>query len=224
MKHKRRYDHRIIPTIMLFGFLLSCLFPPVSSRAAEPKVKVHKTLIEVMPPDQSGVTRIIGRTGDIETTSAVRGQLIDMETKSKKQLTVQPDGSFPAAISVKSGHKIRIIARNQEKKRSQGTFTVPSAPVEGDVPAILPVPVNPRRSPDLVPALNVENSFAMPLPMDSVGALQHDADEVPVAVFINVVDMRTGHLLAYERVEGTMKKDRAKRHPDPGTLASLLKK
>lgn len=224
MTHKRRYDYRIIPTITLFGFLLGCLFPPVSSRAVEPKVKVHKHLIEVMPPDQSGVTRIIGRTGAIETTSAVRGQLIDMETKSKKQLTVQPDGSFTAAISVKSGHKIRIIARNQEKKRSQGTFTVPSAPTEGDVPAVLPVPVNPRRSPDLVPALNVENSFAMPLPTDSVEALQHDADEVPVAVFINVVDMRTGHLLAYEQVEGTIKKDRAKRHPDPGMLASFLKK
>ena len=127
MKHKGLYDHRIHQILTIFGFLLGSLFLPVMSRAAEPRVKVHKHLIEVMPPDQSGMTRITGQAGAIETTSEVRVQLIDMETKSKKQLTVQPDGSFTAAISVKSGHKIRIVARNQEKKRSQGTFTVPSA-------------------------------------------------------------------------------------------------
>jgi hypothetical protein len=212
-----------IRTLFLFGLLTGCLFPPVSSHAAEPKVKVHKHLITVTPPDQSGVTRITGQAGAIETTSAVRVQLIDLETKSKQPLTVKADGSFTASISIKSGHKIRILARNAEKKRSQGTFTIPSLSVPDTAPETLTVPVTLRRSPELVPALNVESGLAMPLPIDSAGAMQHDADEVPVAVFINVVDMRTGHLLAYERVEGTIKKDRSNRHPDPRTLASFLK-
>lgn len=223
MKKVRTNGHATIHSLTILTCLLACFLLPPSLHAADPRIKVNKHLIKVTPPDNNGVVWITGQAGAIVSTSDFAVQLIDLETNQKLTLTVQPDGSFKVSVRDKEGHKIRILAKNEEKKSSYGTFTIPTSPFPNNAPGTLHVPAAPRRSMQLVPALNVVSTLVTPIPIDAETALQNDPNSVPITIFVNIVDMRTGRLLAYERVDGTLKNDDSNNRPYQETLASFLK-
>jgi len=96
--------------------------------ADEAKIKVHKNFITVGEPDAKGFVKVSGKAGAIETTSPAVAWLIRVAAKEKVSLAVNEDGSFEGSIAAKAGEKVRVQAKNQQKKQSYGTFTVPGKP------------------------------------------------------------------------------------------------
>jgi hypothetical protein len=96
--------------------------------ADEAKIKVHKNFITVSEPDEKGFVKVTGKVGAIETTRPAVAWLVRVAAKEKVSLTVRDDGSFEGSIAAKAGEKVRVLAKNQQKKQSYATFTVPGKP------------------------------------------------------------------------------------------------
>ena len=175
-------------TIVMLGL---SLFSTAAQQAVESRVKVHKHLIQVSAPDRQNRVHVSGRAGAIESTSAVQVQLVNLATNSQVPLAIAPDGSFNGTIAAQVNQKVRIVARNVEKKRSIGTFPVPAAATVDPAPVILVPPSTPVQfAPTVQPAVS-------PSPQ----LLSAGEDQLPIAIFVNAVDMRTGQLLGSQRID-----------------------
>ena len=162
------------------------------------KVKVHKGRITVSAPDENGQVHIEGRTGAIESTSAVRVSVTNLATKEKRTINVQADGSFKTTIAAKPSEQVRVIANNEQKKRSYGTFTVVGGKAIGEGTAG-------GQAASTSPGFSTGPAAGTKV-AGAKGLLSADEDELPVGVFLNVVDMRTGQLLASQRMDGVLKR------------------
>ncbi len=188
-----------------FFLIISFLLGAASLQAAgESRVKVHKELIAISGPDGEGRVHLTGQPGAIESTSAVEVLILNLSTNERAPLLIQPDGSFTEAVSVLPNQKIRILARNAEKKQSYGTFTIPAAPTTVEVVPVVPTPVSPESY--VQPALKTQPAPGLerPVVIAPTPALSGAEATLPVAVYVNVVDQRTGQLLAAQRIEGTI--------------------
>ena len=128
------------------------------------------------------------------------------------------DGSFRAEIQGEPGNRIRVEARNQEGKRSIGTFdatvaTAPSKPYAGwqtvkEVPQqpITPIP------PD---ALNPDTPYPV---------LPRKAGARNLAVMILVIDMGRGELVAAERIVGVPRSRMSGEQLYPVTAENIIHK
>ena len=170
----------VLTALWLFAASVPCVL-------SAPRVKVHKQLIRVVAPNEKGVVHVLGLAGAIESTSTVRLEIRNLTQKNRRPVKVLADGSFSAPIAANPGDQVRVLARNTERKRSYGTFTVPDAKAVGDPEALA---VGPETLPNGV--------VAKPL--------SADAESMHVGVFINVVDLKTGELLASQKVEGVLER------------------
>ncbi|MBN1846798.1 MAG: hypothetical protein JW810_14025 [Sedimentisphaerales bacterium] len=158
--------------------------------AGQALIKVHKDKITVSAPSAEGVVRIEGAAGAIESTSSVVSlTAINLSTTAKVPATAAPDGSFQVELLAAAQQRVRVEARNQEGKRSIGTFVVPA--LDPDEPAAawktLPVPAG-------EPTATAED--------DSPEVVDRRAGGGNLAVLVLVIDMGKGELLAAERVVG----------------------
>jgi len=100
---------------------------PTAANVQPPnKVKVHKDLISIAPPDQNGLVLVTGQPGAIEATSNANLRIVNLTTKLIVTSLPNKDGSFQARISAAPVDQVRVYARNQQGKRSYGTFSVPA--------------------------------------------------------------------------------------------------
>ena len=90
-------------------------------------LKLHKQFITVSLPDEDGLVLVHGATGAIESTGPISLRIVNLTTKAKLPMQLNPDRTFQAAVAAQPGEKIRIYARNKEGKQSYGTFTIPAA-------------------------------------------------------------------------------------------------
>lgn len=189
-QNKYRYESRILWVLLLVIMLTGPTF-------GQALVKVHKDKITVSAVNELGLIFVQGSPGAIETTSELTSLLVrNLTTNTKVLVQKMADGSFRAEIRGEPGNRIRVEARNQEGKRSIGTFdatvaTAPTKPYAGwqtvkEVPQqpITPIP------PD---ALNPDTPY--PVPPRKAGARN-------LAVMIMVIDMGRGELVAAERFVG----------------------
>jgi len=184
---KYKHMRRIYPKILLV--LLGMLVIAPMMRGAEPEVKVHKDKISVTAPDGQGMVLIKGAAGAIESTGRASLQLENLSTQERIDGEMEGDGGFAVKITAAAGQKVRVWARNEEGKKSYGTFTVPgdsgeTAKDKGDTTGSqnLPAPRRPaeRRLPKQAEAKNL-------------------------AVVVMVVDTGTGEVLASGRIAGVPK-------------------
>jgi len=160
-------------------------------------VKVHKDKITVSAVNELGLIFVQGSPGAIETTSELTSLVVrNLTTNAKVLVQKMADGSFRAEIQGIPGHRVRVEARNQEGKRSIGTFdatvaTTPTKPYAGwktlqEVPQ-QPTPPIPPDAP--------KPDTTHPLPPRKAGTRN-------LAVMIMVIDMGRGELIAAERFVG----------------------
>ena len=154
-------------------------------------VKVHKDKITISAPNELGIIHVQGQPGAIESTSEVTSLVIRNLTSNEKVLVQRiPDGSFHAEILGEAGDRLRVEARNQEAKRSIGTFDVPVSTLPSKSRAgwqtLKEVPQQP-------PPWQPETLG--PLPPRKGGTRN-------LAVMIMVIDMGKGELVAAERIVG----------------------
>jgi len=189
-QNQNRYVLRIV--WVLFWVIL--LAAPAFGQAL---VKVHKDKITVSAVNELGLIFVQGKPGVIETTSELTSLVVrNLSTNGKVLVQKMADGSFRAEIQGEPGDRIRVEARNQEGKRSIGTFdatvaATPTKPYTGwqtikEVPQ-QPTPPDP---PDM-PNPGTTN----PLPPRKGGGRN-------LAVMIMVIDMGRGELIAAERFVG----------------------
>ena len=116
---------KISPRLLALALLLMGL-----PAAAQSHVKIHKDKVAISAPNEAGMVLLRGAPGAVTSSSAVRLTVENLTTEQKITVPLGPDGSFETIIAAGPGDKMFALARNDEKKRSQGTFTVP-APVAG---------------------------------------------------------------------------------------------
>ena len=153
----------------------------------KPIIKVNKPLITLVTPENQKAIQITGDVGAISSTTDFSLKLININTKAVGKIAILKGGQFSGTVAGKPGEQIRITARNPQKKSSYGTFTIPAvhvAPkviVTGDFP---PLPTAP----------NVKDH------------LSAKKASLPIAIYINIVDERTGELLATEKINAAIYK------------------
>ncbi|MCF7958779.1 MAG: hypothetical protein K9M57_10060 [Phycisphaerae bacterium] len=184
----------------------------------ESRVKVHKELIHIQTSQQEGFIDATGQPGAIESTSPVIASIENISTHAKSNITIGKDGSFKTCIAATPEHKIRVWARNQEGKRSYGTFSImiavtrpsksvdtPANPISEDTPPTSPltslkntnVPENPPilTNPDQV-------SVVSPPALTPFEPNSPAPEKMNLAVIITVVNLETGQIVAAKRIAG----------------------
>jgi|GEM_PF-4491868 len=115
---------RISPCLL--ALTVSFMVAPVW---AQPHIKVHKAKVAISAPNEAGIVVLRGAAGAVTSSSVVRLKVTNLTTDRETTVALAADGSFEALILARPGDKLRAVARNDEKKRSQGTFTVPAQAV-----------------------------------------------------------------------------------------------
>lgn len=192
MESKIKYRHGLRAGGVLF---LVVMF--TGSVYGQARVKVHKDKITVSAIHEQGLIFVEGVLGAIETTSKLTSLVVrNLSTKTKVLTQRMDDGSFRAEIQGEPGDRIRVEARNQEGKRSIGTF-------DAQVPTRFTKPYTGWQTTNPVPPSTLPPQPDTPLQpgiADTPPARKAGARNL--AVMIMVIDMGKGELIATERLIG----------------------
>ncbi len=180
-----------------FIWVLFCLPLLATDAWGQAHVKVHKDKITVSAVNELGLIFVQGAPGAIETTSELKSLVVrNLSTNTRVVVERMADGSFRAEIQGEPGDRIRVEARNQEGKRSIGTFdaavaATPTKPYAGwqTVKEVPSQPLSP-----IPPDVSIPDT-SYPIPPRKAGARN-------LAVMIMVIDMNRGELIAAERFVG----------------------
>jgi len=123
------------------------------------QVKVHKDRIRLLAGDEA--VQVIGSSGAIEATAAVRAYLRHEESKEKTSFDVAADGGFQAVIKAIPGDKLRVYAHVGDKS-SYGTFTVPAVSPPSQISQ--PEPAASLSAPVDAPTAQLSVSQVTPMP------------------------------------------------------------
>jgi hypothetical protein len=184
-KHKSKREVIIMKNPRRINFIIWSLIIGIALTAGlvwAQRVKVHKHHIIVSPPNAEGIVYVKGKAGAIETTSEAKLTIENLETKKKIPVEIYEDGSFEGYIEAEAGQKIRVRARNEEKKRSYGTFTVP-------------VPIGPTST-------NKDKTKKVK------SARKRASQKGNLAVVVMVIDTASGKVLATDSIKGTVKSEK----------------
>jgi len=211
-QNKYRYEQRILWVLFLVIMLTGPAFGQVL-------VKVHKDKITVSAVNELGLIFVQGAPGAIETTSELTSLVVrNLSTNGKVLVQKMADGSFRAEIQGEPGNRIRVEARNQEGKRSIGTFdatvaTTPTKPYAGwqTVKEVPQQPITP------IPPDAPNPDTAYPIPPRKAGARN-------LAVMIMVIDMGRGELIAAERFVGVPRLNMPGEQLYPFTAQNIIHK
>ena len=182
-------------------------------------VKVHKDKITVSAANELGLIFVQGEPGAIETTSELTSLVVrNLSTNAKVLVQKMADGSFRAEIQGEPGNRIRVEARNQEGKRSIGTFDAAVAATSTKPYAgwqtLKEVPQQP--TPPIPPdAPNPDTIY--PISPRKAGARN-------LAVMILVIDMSKGELVAAERFVGVPRSNLPDENLYPFTARNIIHK
>ena len=117
----------LVKYVLVFFAALTSLDNVIAVTAdteAEAVCKVNKAFVRLFATGQEGLVIIEGADGAISSTSPVSGYVKNMTTEQRVDFVPTVEMSFSVQINAKTGDKIRVYARNDESKRSYGTFVV----------------------------------------------------------------------------------------------------
>ncbi len=187
---------RILPVILF----LMCFLNIHARALEEPKCKVVKELIALKSSERPGFIIVVGNPGAVNSTSAVTTYIENLGTHALTRFNVTDNFGFEAAVQAAAGDQVRVYARNQEGKRSYGTFKVPqfqtAAPPETaevkPAPSLKPKePLKPK-----VPLKQLE-----PLKVKELKGYQ-PPNGTRLAVIVTVVNIDDGEIVAAQRLAG----------------------
>ena len=162
---------------LVITFFLMC-FGSMVLGETDSKIKLHKGKVSVSSPDNQGRVFIHGQAGAVKSRSRAVTEIVILKTAGT--FDVAPDGSFSAQVQADGGDKIRIQARNESKKKSYGTFTVPAQDEASEKNALTTINHAP---------------------------LSAKVPQVSLAMYINIVDTQTGDLVAKQRLDFMIQTD-----------------
>lgn len=170
----------------MVAFLVFWALVPVGSApgqipgAGEARVKVHKTLVSVMPSAGGKAVTITGSAGAIDSSSPADLKITNLSTNDFIEARVQEDGSFRAEIEAAPADQIQVLATNEQGKKSRGTFRVPPAMPAGLLTAVKTIPGKKEAAP----------------PPKSMDTIQDQQEARELTVLVVVLDKTTGEILS----------------------------
>jgi hypothetical protein len=138
---------------------------------------VHKKFISVSSVDEQGLVTVVGQAGAIESSSAVELKITNLSSNEFVYAQVNQDGSFQAQITAAATEKIQVLATNEERKKSRGTFRVPIA----------------AAPPKITPVQSIAPTLTEPTVTDQ--REKGKEDNMKLAVVVIVIDKTSGEII-----------------------------
>lgn len=186
---------RVPPILILILALCSHLCAQQTST-----IHVNKPLITIFGPNAQGMTYITGIPNAIQSDRPFTTRVLNLDTNQQTAVIVNEDGSFNVEIAAAAGQRVRILARNDQRRQSYGTFTVPAAqPADPNPPTD-----QPQQPQNQIPT-PIEPTAPL-APMEPIQPVQPTAaaNDQPgrMTVTIIVIDSYTGQVLAADTTSG----------------------